>query len=112
MDISDGELAPREMWIRWRNLFSIPIHRIDHRHEIIMEFLQVFAIVPSALGTSFERALRTAWVVPDHAFLHERPLLPHPPHPLFSPPFRIDFIISYSPVSSFPLSWHIWSYPA
>jgi hypothetical protein len=49
MDISDGELAPQEMRIRWRSLFSIPIPRIDHRHKIIMEFLRVFAIVPPAL---------------------------------------------------------------
>jgi hypothetical protein len=110
MDISDGELAPREMRIRWRNLFSIPIYRINHRHEIIiMEFLRVFAIVPSAFGISFEPALRAAWVVPDHLFLREQPLLPQPPHLLVSPPFRIHHFVftSYFP----PLSRHIWSYP-
>jgi hypothetical protein len=43
MDIIDGELAPREIRIRWRNLLSIPRRRIDYRQEIItMNFICIF----------------------------------------------------------------------
>jgi hypothetical protein len=101
MDISDGELAPQEMRIRWRSLFSIPIPRIDHRHKMIMEFLRVFAIVPPALEQALGvrcglRGSNLITISPRATPSHILPTY------LSSHPFV--FVISYSPGSFSPLS--------